>query len=340
MNPKLPAIYFYISHFDWLCQNMPESADIYLPHLSKQGIVDGEYCWILQTYLRLRDDGFPCQLTGTMPDEGIVLVHRNTLPFNFQPGPRLLIVCLKADKPARPYAQIHLVQNSYETKILRNSYSMLHWPQPGLIPREPSRGDKFETVAFCGTGGNLAPELLDPSWREELKALGLQWCFKNRWQWNDFSNVDVILAVRSFGSTNSGVWKPPTKLYNAWHAGVPAILAPEPAFRDLRRSDLDYLEVSSLDETIAALKRLRDDKELRQAMIENGHIRAEETKPEKLVAMWRSFLIDVAVPAYESWCNTSSISKQVWLTRKYFGIKLNGLRGRLQSLFNIPKSLR
>jgi hypothetical protein len=37
------------------------------------------------------------------------------------------------------------------------------------------------------------------------------------------------------------------KLYNCWHAGVPAVLGAESAFRANRRSDLDYLEVQSLD---------------------------------------------------------------------------------------------
>ena len=331
MNNNLPSIYFYISNFDWLSQNMPKNANTYCPHLLKHGIVDGEACWILQTYLRLRENGFSCKLVGTMPKEGIVFVHRNSLPFNCRPEPKLLLICLKADKPARPYAQLHIVQNRHETKLLRNSYYMPHWPQPGLILRSRLRGNQFKTVAFFGTGGNLTQEFLDPSWGKQLENLGLQWCFKNRWQWNDFSDVDVVLAVRSF-ETVSGVWKPPTKLYNTWIAGVPAILGCEPAYREQRRSELDYIEVTSLDETIVALKSLRDNTKLRQAMVENGQIRAEEVKPEKLVEQWRRFLVNVAVPEYERWCKASIISKQAFLQRQHLKVKLNGLSNRWQSL--------
>jgi Glycosyl transferases group 1 len=336
---QLPKIYFYLSSFDWLVNHLPEEVETYLPFLADNGICDGEYAWTLQTYLRLKADGFPCELTGTMPREGIVLAHYNSLAFNCKPGPKLLIVYLKADKPLRPYAQLHVVQNTYETKTLKNSYYMPHWTQPGLIPRDSARGDRFETVGFFGTGGNLAPELLNPSWREQLKELGLQWCFKNRPQWNDFSNVDAVVAVRSFDSKNQGIWakdqgawKPPQKLYNAWLAGVPAIFGNEPAFRDQRRSELDYIEVNSLDETISALKRLQNDKELRQAMAENGRIRVAENHPSKLVKLWRDFLLDVAVPAYDRWSNSPNISRQLFLGRKYLGVKWNGLQRRWRSL--------
>ncbi len=338
---KLPPIYFYIRQYDWLVKNMPESSDVYLPFLSKHGIDDGEYAWTLQTYLRLRDDGFPCQLTGKMPEDGIVLDHYKSLAFNFQPGAKLLIVYLKADKPLRPYTQLRIVQNTYESKNLRDSYYMPHWPQPGLIPRNPMRGDKFEIAAFFGTGGNLASELLSSSWREQVKALGMQWCFKGRTQWNDFSDVDVVVAVRRFGSRKQswwtkeqGAWKPPTKLYNSWNAGVPAIIGYEPAFRDERRSELDYLEVNSLDETISALEYLRNNKAFRQAMIENGRICAEENAPAKLVKRWRDYLTDVAVPAYESWCNASNTSRQIFWQRKYIGIKVNALQDRMKSILS------
>ena len=331
MNINLPPIYFYISDFDWLSKNMPSSANTYCVELLERGTLGGEISWVLQTYLRLKDRGFPCELVGSIPEQGIVLVHRNSLPFNYRPKPKQLLVCLKADKPARPYAQLHVVQNERETKLLRNSYCITHWPQPGLVPREPSRGNKFKTVAFFGRKVNLAKELADPSWVKKLNSMGLEWRFKNCYQWHDYSDVDVALAVRTFG-TPRAAWKPPSKLCNAWLAGVPAILGSEPAFQEQRRSELDYVEVNSLQETIHALERLRDDVDLRQAMVKNGRVRAQEVKPERIVEQWRNFLVNVAVPEYERWCNASSISKQGFLQRQYLKVKLNGLSNRWQSL--------
>src|SRR5436309_1927650 len=81
----------------------------------------------------------------------------------------------------------------------------------------------------------------------------------------------LVLAVRPEGrSTN----KPASKLVNAWLAGVPALLGPEIAYRELRRSELDYCEVSSLAEAQAAVDRLLGDPGLYNAMVENGRARA------------------------------------------------------------------
>ena len=76
-----------------------------------------------------------------------------------------------------------------------------------------------------------------------------------RLRWADYSDVDLVLAVRPPIGTHTD--KPASKLYNAWRAGVPALLGPEPAFRELYTDTLDYVEVSTVDEALAAIDRLR-----------------------------------------------------------------------------------
>lgn len=324
MINRIPPIYFYIPQQDWPTSTLPKSANTYWANF-EGNFTSGVYAWTLQTYLRLKEDDFPCEFTGTLPTEGIVLAHRCSLPFHLKPGTRVLIVCLKADYEQHPYAQLHVVLNFEEIKTLRNGYYMPHWPQAGLIPRAPTRKELFENVAFFGIEKNLAPELQTPSWQEQLKALGLRWHVVGRDRWNDYSYVDAILAVRSFEHKDY-TRKPATKLYNAWHAGVPAILGCESAFQAERQSELDYLEVSSLNDSILALRLLRDDAKLRHAMVENGRLRALETQPDKLVTRWRSFLTDVAIPAWERWCKASNWSKQIYLARQYLAIKENYLQ--------------
>ncbi|MFB2835785.1 hypothetical protein [Floridanema evergladense] len=332
MTDKLPPIYFYIPQNQWSAKDIPESADTYL--LDRK-LTDGVYAWTLQTYLRLKNDGFPCQLVGTVPTEGIVFAHQSSLPANLQPRPKLLIVCLQADKEMHPYAQLHVVPTPQAEKFNRqgelwNSYYLPHWPQPGLIPRDRTRGDKFENVAYFGLERNLAPELRESSWEEELKALGLRWDRVTRDRWHDFSQVDAIVAVRSFQFHPEN--KPPQKLYNSWYAGVPAILGCESAFQAERKSELDYLEVSSFPELISALKRLRDDKELRYAMMENARFRAEEIRPEASVLKWRDLITNKIVPAYESWCKTSNFTQKISLIRRYSKFKSHRIKNRIQSL--------
>lgn len=355
----LPSIYFYTPQYDRIVDNMPESADTSWQWQVQDGrykydVSDGEYAWIIQTYLRLKEDGFPCQLIGTIPDEGIVLAYRETVPLEIKPGPKLLLVCLQGDKAPLPYAQLSVVQNPralftqytfvgdmHNPKAIRrrsvpftDKYFIPHWPQAGLIPRDQARGDKFEKVAFFGVGTFLAPEMRAPIWQKQMEDMGLLWHFKGRDQvtdgWTNYSDVDVVLAVRSFDNQDDYSWKPAAKLYNAWHAGVPAILGRDSAFQAERKSELDYIEVTSLDEVFAALKRLRDRADLRQAMAENGRIRAEETEPAKLVAKWRTFLTDTAVPAYERWCKASSLNQQAFFQRRYLTLQANRLRRYVQ----------
>lgn len=82
------------------------------------------------------------------------------------------------------------------------------------------------------------PELQQPAWQEQLKALGLNWhVVTTSSRWHDYSDVDVVLAARAFGRPNSYAWKPATKLYNAWHAGVPAIFSGESSLLAERQSN-------------------------------------------------------------------------------------------------------
>jgi len=338
MSDRLPPIYFYIPQSDWI-EDMPESADTYWV-----GFRRGIYCWTLQTYLRLKADGFACELVGSMPTEGIVVAHWDSLPKDLQPEPRLLIVCLQADRARHPYAQVHVVQNprGLLTQLMLlgdryllpgGRYYMPLWPQPGLIPRNPARGDRFENVAFFGLEENLLPELQAASWHDQVDALGLRWQVVSSFErWNDYSDVDVILAVRSFEQSDY-TWKPATKLYNAWHAGVPAILGRESAYRAERKSELDYLEVASLTDVISALKRLCDERALRQAMVENGRLRAQETQPAQLVARWRNLITEEIIPEYKAWIS-SSWYRQSFLQRRQLAIQTREMRKGLQQFRN------
>ncbi len=286
------------------------------------------YAWTLQTYLRLKDAGFPCELSQQIPNEGIVLFHSDVLQgASLKPRARQLFICLKAEAPPHVHSQLQVVQNPVEASHCR--VFMPHWPQPGLLPRDPERADRFETVAFVGHQNSLDCEFQSPIWQERLSELGLKWrpicngdnedeAVENRW--HDYREIDVIVAVRSFDprmhwQTQNFCNKPATKLYNAWLAGVPAILGCDSAYWAERRSSLDYLEVKSLSQTLEQLARLRDDANLRQAMVAHGYQRAQAYTPEAITQRWVDFLNGVAVPAHEYWCEQSALQKNIGLLR-------------------------
>ncbi len=263
-----------------------------------------------------------CELTYQLPDEGIVFFHANvSRGANISPGPRRLLIGLKAESVLCSQAQLHVVQNPWET--YPGCHFIPHWPQPRLLPRSQAHRDRFETVAFLGHRNSIAPELLDPAWLDQLKKRGLRWqsvVNTNGWndvqtvdtRWNDYRTIDAIVAVRQFNLKRPGYCsKPATKLYNAWLAGVPAILGRELAYRAEGTVDVDYLEANSMAELLACLDQLQQNLELRQTLINNGHIRAQCYTSAAITQRWQQFLADVAIPGYHLWCGSFPWQRRV-----------------------------
>ncbi|MGD2182332.1 glycosyltransferase [Lusitaniella coriacea] len=299
----LPPIYFYLpaSYYSVSSNSLKHDWST---------LNNGVCVWTVQTCHNLQAIGVPCHLTNTFPDEGIVLAHRDALEgCDLQSKSGAMLICIKAEREGHPAAQLHVVQNSRDRNF-RNSYFMPHWTQPQLVARDRARGDRFETIAYFGRPENLAPELQDSAWQQKLQEMGLQWRIcENREEWTDYSQIDATISVRSFdrrqlSQTNCFFCKPATKLYNSWLAGTPAILGCESAFQGERRSELDYLEVSSVQSAIAAIKHLRDNPSLRQAMQENARSRAAEILPQQITLRWHDFLQQVAIPTYQRWQQT------------------------------------
>jgi hypothetical protein len=320
---RLP-IYFYIPQSAVFNGNLPTTIDRYWPWISAQEhIWWGPFDWTLQTYLHLKSNGCQCELTRKLPSEGIVIAHRVFFRGVPRPGPRQLMVCLLADKTPYPYAQFHLIQNPLQSTIFRpkelwpNSY-VTQWPQPSLIPRAQTRGERFETAVFFGSPPNIAGELCEPAWSARVRDIGLSWHLPPRRSWHDYSAVDVIVAVRSFKEQDY-LHKPAAKLYNAWLAGVPAILGRESAYLAERRSDLDYLEATSVESAVAALIRLRDDRDLRRAMVENGRRRAKHIGVSKIVKQWEVLLANEVATAYTEWCGASDNARATFLVQRELG---------------------
>jgi hypothetical protein len=328
----LPPIFFYLPQ-----KILPTEP---LQCSSKFVPVNGPQNWVLQTYLRLKENGFPCHLVSEIPDQGIVICHRRSTDYSYRPNSKTLAICIKGDIASHPYTQIQVVQNRLECKLAPLAiqsisqdiyllpgarYYMPHWPQANIQPRNDTKVE-FMNIAYFGITFNLASELRSQTWTQEIEKLGL--CWKRQtdpYYWSDYRTIDAIVAIRSFQVTNGYSWKPPSKLFNAWIANVPAILGPESAFQAERKSSLDYLEVKSVEETLSALKKLRDDPDFREAIVKNGQKRAQEIQPSKLVNRWRNFLIEACVPAYERWCGLSNWERKQYYWRRDLAVKLSSL---------------
>lgn len=224
-----PEIYFYIPKEKY-SDRWPKS---FVDNWEAFG--GGANIWSYFTPIAWREYGYPVQITTELPDEGIVLSHSQNLPQKRITNDKTLLICIRVDYGRNHPAQMHLVQNADQAHYARRdmieylfqpgpSYYIPQWPQPGLVPRDTERGDRFENIVFVGARQNLAPELITDGWRQSREELSLNFVTKfDRASWHDYSEADAVIAIRSMSNTRY-FRKPPSKLTNAWLAGVTAIL--------------------------------------------------------------------------------------------------------------------
>ena len=263
--------------------------------------------WILQTYLRLHTAGWPVSISDTLPERGIVVLLpersiRTAFLAQFTRRHRaLVVVTVRADvtEYRSLLGEVDVVQNGRFASEHGSVFFVPHWPQPGLVPRDPTRGTKIENIVFKGGFGSLLADFRSDPWHEYLARRNLTFHIASAETegatppWHDYRTADLNLAVRpSYDDGELRCEKPASKLINAWHAGVPSVLGPEYAFRELRRSTLDYLEVTSLEEATAAIDTLRARPTLYTRMVEHGRRRAQEFTPARITERWAEVLFE------------------------------------------------
>lgn len=319
-----PPIYFYVPP-DKPISDWPQSfQDDWI------SFGNGPNIWSYFTPRVLQHYGYDVNITTSVPDSGILLTHVRHLPQRRFVPDGVMLVGLRADDGRNHMAHMHVVQNYQQTfmkgrDVLEKlfapgiSYYIPYWPQPGLIPRDAGRGDLFTNVTYFGLSKNFAPELLTDSWMQSMEREGINFrIVEQRPRWHDYSDVDAICAIRSF-DFKPHYRKPPSKLVNAWLAGVPAILGAESAYRALRENELDYIEVESRESTYRAILRLRDDLAMRRGMVDHGHQRGRDYTHESIAKRWMTFFDDIAIPAYWQWRQASPNYRRMY----YF---LRGIR--------------
>lgn len=249
--------------------------------------------WLLQTYLHLQRAGHDVVLPEP---EGLTEFHRQ-----YERRHRsLFVLTLRADIFGfrSPLGDGDITRNGRFADE-RRTFFVPHWPQPGLLTRDPARGNRIEHIVFKGGYENLHADYRSEEWMSFLDRRDLQFSIASAEtegavpNWHDYRTADLTLAVRP-PSSDGGLRyeKPASKLVNAWHAGGPSLLGKEYAYRELRKSDLDYVAVDALDDTVTAIDRLLDDSDRYQRIIENGQNRAQEFTAARITERWAEILFD------------------------------------------------
>jgi hypothetical protein len=270
--------------------------------------------WIIQTYLRLRQALLEAGVMATISDQPVLgavnITHRDTLKQFSGQYRNCYVIGIRADRPPIQVCDWEILQNDLHAMHAHQRH-LPFWPQPGLIPRAPELGKRIERIAYFGRTGTLSAWMSTPSFHAALKDIGVRFEIHED-RWFDYSNVDLVLAHRHEAPVMLEQ-KPPSKLINAWHAGVPALLGYEPAFERLRQSALDYFSVDSAEEVIAAVQRLQNEEGLYQSMVENGLRRRLAFSVEAIRQRWLGFLLNEVMPDAERVFEQGFNDRHGWL---------------------------
>lgn len=282
--------------------------------------ITGEEIWTAQTFVYLKQRGLDVRFV-TKPVAGQICVipsdYLNIKQFAFNS----YVVGFQTDRARPEICEQRVGMNELGVEEAGDHFTP-HWHHPLLQPRDRSRGDRVKNLVFKGMSRNLAQPFHAPEFSQQLKCLGVDFICDSGdpnhplRAWGDYHQTDVVLAVRN-ATLGDLALKPAVKLTNAWVAGCPAILGPEPAYSALRRSDLDYIEVRTVQEVVEALQRLQDSPKLYAAMVQNGLERAEEFTVDRIALYWRELLAGPIAQGYEKWLRQSSFYKLVGRPLQY-----------------------
>jgi hypothetical protein len=273
--------------------------------------VGGRNSWIAQTFVRLRGAiearGWAATAGPGFPPGAICIAHRDDVNhFALQAHASFLVV-VRADRAPVEACDLAIVQNAIAVE--RHERFLPLWPQPGMIPRDRERGPRIERMAYLGRTASAPAWFDDPEFRRALRARRVEFDVRDR-DWADYRDVDLALAVRH-ELRRVLAQKPATKLYNAWLAGVPALASPEPAYRELRRKAIDFIEMRDAGDVLRAIDILRANPGLYRAMASNGLARGAQFDVKATRARWMELLELEVVPRYMS-TRASIASRAPW----------------------------
>lgn len=291
MNSNL-IVYFYCFH----------EIDVSIYSDSDISGMDGSIVWTYLTARYLNRKGFHVDCGNQPPNKGVIIFHgkdRKKLLEILPSFRNLILVCIQADCNFKlNFSDYRIYQNKEQLLEIGSSYEKFchFWPQPGLIKRDPSRGVKIENIHYKGLKKHLCFNFNELDFLRDTECRFF--CGENYTApelfWRDYSEADLLLAVRSF---DNNTWdnKPASKLLNSWAAGVPALLGRESAFRSLKRSKLDYIEISSVSDIVDSIKYLKSNPDFYRDMISNGLERSAFYDSDAIVNDWINILNEIII---------------------------------------------
>lgn len=271
----------------------------------------GQQIWIFQTYCLLKKY-YPNVTLGSEPKKGSInIIHAG----NFGRTNNITdyyVLSIRADYERLLWANYEIVQNKLQVK--RETAYITHWPQPGLIKRKNSKS-KVENVAYLGNPEQN--EVRNYPIEQDLRSMGMTYSVMGRKNWNDYSNIDIALAIRRFSDHDRANNKPPTKLINAWLAEVPLIASNDSAYSQIAVPGEDYIVVSSYDEMMEKIRFLKDNPEYYKKIVKNGIRKREHYTRECIINEWIEVFEHQIFPDFAEWERKRGVKRDIEkVTRK------------------------
>lgn len=266
------------------------------PEILRRFAENVDLCWTVQTWCRLRDFGIGGIEIATRPAQGRINLANSRTLTRRGADPQLFQASIQADYPRVLWAQFHVQQNA---DLLCDDAALQYlWPQPGIIPRDTAR-EGVKRIGFFGKlDGNLAGAA--EQWSKAMAARGLEFVAREPERWNDFSDIDIAIGLRSFGNTRHSR-KAANKLINSWIAGVPFVGGSDSAFAQAGTAGMDHLLAHNLEEAASQVDRLRSDPGLYRELVEAGRRKARAFGTDRLAAQWVALLEGPVSARYRQW---------------------------------------
>ena len=282
--------------------------------LEPRRFVAGRNSWVAQTYVRLRSAlesrGWTVTVGESFEPGSIVVVHRDDANEFATCAHASYLVVVRADRAPVAACDLAIVQNRIDNAPHERFIPL--WPQPGLRQRDSSRADTISRIAYHGRTTSAPAWFSDAAFLRALAKRGVEFEIQQS-RWDDYRRVDLAIAAREDSDALLAT-KPATKVYNAWLARVPVLAGPEPAYVEIRRGPLDFIEIRDGEDVIRAIDRLRANPALFRAMVSNGVKRGRDFSVDAIRSRWISLLEDEVLPAFSARAGDLA-SRRLWHLR-------------------------
>ena len=286
--------------------------------------------WSYLTYLRLNEIGYPNigfsnKIVCGSINVGTSAILSSSKIENSKNCKETIFIVIRADKLYSLSSNISVVQSPEHSLKYKNSFFITHWPQPGMIPRK--RDDHVvKKIGMAGIPKHYAISQYQDRFQKDMEEREIEIVNLDRSRWNDYSDIDIVLAVREFNKKPL-IHKPASKLINGWTARVPVICNPESTYRWVGENGQDYIEVESYDQVINAIDKLRMDEKLYYKIIKKGNGKAKSYTNEKVCVEWMRLLDGIR----KNSINSKSVKN---ITLKKIGFKYEEMVHRMLKIFD------